>query len=230
MKLPVWVRRTHKWIGLVIGVQALLWMISGVYMTVISLEVIHGDHLAHVAEDPLRSDNKRLDVADLAERHPGFNELKLKTLLNREVYQLKHEGAVHLLDAQTGERLNPLSRESIEKLAIESFQGDAKIREIRWITQAPSEVARRPVPMWAVVFDDFAESTLYFSPDSGDVLARRHDLWRWFDFVWMLHIMDYDQRTDVNNSLLRISAGLGVAFALSGLWLVFYTLRRRAVK
>ena len=33
MKLPYWVRRTHKWIGLIVGVQALLWMISGVYMT-----------------------------------------------------------------------------------------------------------------------------------------------------------------------------------------------------
>ena len=230
MKLPVWVRRTHKWIGLVIGLQALLWMISGVYMTVISLEIIHGDHLAHVAEDPLKTDSQRLDVEAISKQLPGFQELKLKSLLGREVYQVRHEGQVHLLDASTGERMNPLPRAAIEKLAVESFQGEAPIREIRWITKAPQEVQRRPVPMWAVVFDDFAESTLYFSPDTGDVLARRHDLWRWFDFVWMLHIMDYDTRTDVNNWLLRSSAALGVVFALSDIWLIFYTLRRRAAR
>ncbi|WP_426175300.1 hypothetical protein [Massilia sp. TWR1-2-2] len=31
------VRRCHKWIALVVGVQALLWMASGVYMTVVPL-------------------------------------------------------------------------------------------------------------------------------------------------------------------------------------------------
>ncbi|QLQ29148.1 MAG: hypothetical protein HZT39_13695 [Pseudoxanthomonas sp.] len=36
MKSAFWARKAHKWIGLIIGVQALLWMISGVYMTVIS--------------------------------------------------------------------------------------------------------------------------------------------------------------------------------------------------
>ena len=38
MKPAFWARRAHKWIGLVIGVQALLWMLSGVYMTVVPLE------------------------------------------------------------------------------------------------------------------------------------------------------------------------------------------------
>ena len=40
--------------------------------------------------------------------------------------------------------------------------------------------------------------------------------------------MDYDQRTDVNNGLLRTAAGVGLVFALSGAWLVFYSFRRRA--
>lgn len=97
-----------------------------------------------------------------------------------------------------------------------------------WITQAPQEVAKRPVPMWAVRFDDRSNTTLYFSPDTGDLLARRHDLWRWFDFLWMFHIMDYDTRDDVNNNLLRVAAGTGLVFALSGAWLVFYSFRRRA--
>jgi hypothetical protein len=45
MKPAFWARRAHKWIALAIGVQALLWMLSGLYMTVISLDIIHGDHL-----------------------------------------------------------------------------------------------------------------------------------------------------------------------------------------
>lgn len=40
--------------------------------------------------------------------------------------------------------------------------------------------------------------------------------------------MDYDTRDDVNNNLLRVAAGTGLVFALSGAWLVFYSFRRRA--
>ncbi|MEH0164863.1 PepSY domain-containing protein [Roseateles microcysteis] len=228
MNLPFWVRRTHKWIGLVIGVQALLWMLSGVYMTVISLDVIHGDHLAHVFDEPLERSGGRLDIDQLAKLRPGFESFKLKKLLGKEVYELRADGKTSLVDARSGDLLSPLPREQIVARAKDIYQGEAEIREVTWITQAPQEVAKRPVPMWAVRFDDRANSTLYFSPDTGDLLARRHDLWRWFDFLWMFHIMDYDARTDVNNSLLRVAAGVGLLFALSGAWLVFYSFRRRA--
>lgn len=228
MNLPFWVRQAHKWIGLVVGVQALLWMLSGLYMTAISIDVIHGDHLAHVADAPLDGGSERLDVEQLARIRPGFESLKLKKFLGQEVYELRTGGKTSLVDARTGALLSPLPREQIVARAKDIYQGEAEIREITWITQAPQEVGKRPVPMWAVRFDDSANSTLYFSPDTGDLLARRHELWRWFDFLWMLHIMDYDARSDVNNTLLRVASGVGVLFALSGAWLVFYSFRRRA--
>jgi len=135
-----------------------------------------------------------------------------------------------LIDAHSGVQISPISRELVLERAKEIYQGEANVREITWITQAPQEVASRAMfaPMWAVRFDDRANSALYFSPHSGELLARRHDLWRWFDFLWMLHIMDYDTRTDVNNTLLRVAAGVGLVFALSGAWLVFYSFRRRS--
>ena len=81
--------------------------------------------------------------------------------------------------------------------------------------------------MWRVEFADRKETTLYFSPSTGELLAKRHDLWRWFDLWWMLHIMDYEERSDVNNMLLRITSTVGMVFALSGLWLLIYSFGRR---
>ena len=112
-------------------------------------------------------------------------------------------------------------------LAEQAYQGEAKVRAVEWVTRAPQEVASRPVPMWAVHFADRGDTTLYFSPDSGELLARRHSLWRWFDFLWMFHIMDYDTRSDVNNTLLRVAAASGLLFALSGVWLLLYSFRQR---
>jgi hypothetical protein len=57
-------------------------------------------------------------------------------------------------------------------------------------------------------------------------VTRRHRLWRWFDFLWTLHIMDYVEREDMNNGLLRVSTVLGVVTTLSGVWLLFFSFRR----
>lgn len=70
MKSAFWARKAHKWIGLIIGVQALLWMISGVYMTVISLDIIHGDHLAHAHQQPLVAPT-HLSGEELQRRYPA---------------------------------------------------------------------------------------------------------------------------------------------------------------
>lgn len=52
------------------------------------------------------------------------------------------------------------------------------------------------------------------------MLARRNRIWRLYDFFWMLHIMDYDERENFNNPLIRAFAATGLLFALSGLFLV----------
>lgn len=228
MKPAYWARSAHKWIGLVVGVQALLWMISGVYMTVVPLEIIHGDHLAHVRGMPLQVAAQRIEPATLQQTFPGITSVKLKTLLGREVYEVRQVKRLSLVDAHTGAQISPLKEADARALAKAAYQGDASVRAVDWVTRAPQEVASRPVPMWAVHFDDRGQTTLYFSPDSGELLARRHSLWRWFDFLWMFHIMDYDTRSDVNNSLLRVAAISGLLFALSGAWLLFYSFRRRS--
>ena len=227
MKLAFWVRRAHKWIALFVGVQALLWMSSGVYMTSVSLDVIHGDHLAQVVREPLPVSTTRLDLDRLRALYPELRSWRLKRLLDQDVFELRQREQTVLVDAKTGALLSPLPRETAARLAKNMYQGDAGIREVTWLTQAPQEVARRPVPMWSVEFDDRAGTTLYLSPQTGELLARRHHLWRIFDFLWMLHIMDYDARTDVNNTLLRTFSAAGLLFALSGAWLVFYSFRQR---
>lgn len=228
MKPAFWARRAHKWIGLVVGVQALLWMISGVYMTVISLDIIHGDHLAHTHGEPLEPSAHWIDPAAMPDRYPRITSYRLKRLLDREVFEIRQGGKVSLMDARDGGTVSPLDERTARALGEAAYQGEARVSSVSWIIEVPQEVATRPVPMWAVRFADRGETTLYFSPDSGELLARRHSLWRWFDFLWMLHIMDYDTRSDVNNTLLRTAAGIGLAFALSGVWLLFYSFRRRA--
>ena len=45
--------------------------------------------------------------------------------------------------------------------------------------------------------------------------------------MWMLHIMDYDERQDAHHPLLIGAQITGLTFALTGAWLLFYSFRRR---
>lgn len=227
MKPAFWARRAHKWIALVVGVQALLWMLSGLYMTSISIDIIHGDHLAHAKARPLSSSVPLIDPATLKRQYPNLMIFRLKRFIDREVYELHQGGTVTLIDARSGERLSPLNEAMAQQSARALYRGKAPIQATELLTEAPQEVATRPVPMWRVSFADNNETSLYLSPQTGELLAKRHDLWRWFDFLWMFHIMDYEERTDVNNTLLRIASAIGLVFALSGVWLLIYSFSKR---
>ena len=45
-------RRVHKWLALIVGVQALMWVMSGFYMVVVDLDFIHGDPLVRNLTTP----------------------------------------------------------------------------------------------------------------------------------------------------------------------------------
>ena len=66
-------------------------------------------------------------------------------------------------------------------------------------------------PIWQVDFADDDASTHDVSVTTGALLERRNDTWRGWDFFWMLHKMDYSDRTSFNHPLI-ITAGIAMAW------------------
>ena len=56
---------------------------------------------------------------------------------------------------------------------------------------------------------------------SGQIITVRSTIWRIFDFFWMLHIMDYEDREDFNNPLLISFSVVAVLFCVSGMIMLF---------
>jgi uncharacterized iron-regulated membrane protein len=72
------------------------------------------------------------------------------------------------------------------------------------------------------VVDDGRGTAVYVDALTGEVTARRSDLWRIYDFLWSLHIMDYRERESFNHPLLVAMAGVGLVTVLTGsaLWIL----------
>jgi hypothetical protein len=224
------VRRTHKWIALVIGAQAVLWTLGGLYMTSVPIDIIHGDHLVGAPTAPSLPAASLADPLAVVASVPGATSVRLGSLLGRPVYIASGDEGEGLFDARTGVPLPAPDERQIRAIAERSFTGEEPLVSLRLISNVPMEIRGRKAPLWRAEFGGWNKPTFYLSPETGELLTRRHELWRVFDFVWMLHIMDYDERENVNNSVLRFFTWGAVLMALSGAWLFLYAFPKRRRK
>lgn len=221
-------RKTHKWFALILGIQVFLWSLSGFYMVAVHIDIIHGDMLVKNLDRSVGSyADVVIPIERVAEQNPDSANIKLSLMMERPVYRL--EGSeLRLLDANTGQRLTPIDEEIATQIASFHYAGDGVIKQVRLIEKdPPTELQTRALPLWRVDFDDVWNSSFYIDPNSGQFTTRRHSLWRVFDFLWMLHVMDYDTRENINNNVLRVFSVLATLLGASGIWLLFYSFNRR---
>lgn len=230
MKTARLMRSTHQGIGLLIGIQVVLWITGGFVMSVLPLEKVRGEDWAAEA-DPVSipADQSLMAPQTIARTHglAAFEEARLVAWLDGPVYRLKHAGGWLLADAMSGRALSPLDADTARRVAEADYAGPGTVREVREVTETSTEIRGLPLPVWRVAFDDDRSTVLYVSPDQGRVLARRNDMWRVFDFFWMLHIMDYSGRDDFNHPLLIVASVVGWVLAVTGIWLVVLWLMRK---
>jgi uncharacterized iron-regulated membrane protein len=220
-------REVHRWLALILGVQFLLWAVSGFYMVVVSIDTIHGDMLVENMSPPIGSEVLHGgSMGEILARHPSARKINLKTIMGLPVFVIYQDEAVAVFDAESGAGLSPITKQLAAKIASYHYAGTAAIAHIELIEgDPPGEIKYSPLPAWRIDFDDVWGSSFYVDAQSGRFITRRHTLWRIFDFLWMLHIMDYDERENVNNILLQVFSLASIALSLSGFWYLYYRLK-----
>lgn len=231
MKPIVFFRKLHKWLGLIIGLQVIFWVVGGLVMSWLELEEVHGDHLRRSLTPSQVKLESLQSIKDIVARHQfKVIEFKLLNLPSQLQYHIRTtDNNWHYIDAATGDRLTPLSKNQAVALASEYYAGSAPLKSAEFITENSTEY-RKQLPAWRIEFDDSEAATFYLAAETGQLMSVRNTQWRVFDFVWMLHIMDYKDRTDFNHPLLIIAAFLALVISISGAYLVFKTFRKRDFK
>jgi uncharacterized iron-regulated membrane protein len=226
MRTHVISRKTHKWLGLFVGLQVVIWSLTGLYMTAVHIDIIHGDHFIRAAPStPVDLSHLRDPILLAAQR--GADGARMTLVRNRPVYVLATELGEQVVDAASGQPVPAPNETEIRSTAKFTYTGSGGIASAALINDIPGEIRGRKPPLWRVEFDHWNKPTLYFSPTTGELVTRRHELWRVFDFFWMLHVMGYEDRDNVNNGFLRVFTWGAVLMALSGAWLLFYSFHRK---
>ena len=241
-------RRIHRWLGLFIGIQFLLWTAGGLYFSWTRLEAVHGDHLMRARPQlPVGalvvSPSVVVEILRRQERIDSLAGAGLTMVLGQPTWRVDYyttdAGRVvtrrRMADAVTGAPRPALGRDEAVAAAREVYTGTEPVVSVEHVTEASvdghHEYRGQPLPAWAVRFGDTEGATAYVAAELGEVIRIRNDRWRAFDFLWMLHTMDYRGRDDFNNLVLRAFSVLGLLTVLSGFTLFVLTsrpvLRRR---
>ena len=86
-----------------------------------------------------------------------------------------------------------------------------------------SEYRGRNLPLYKVVSlsNEGKEINVYQDPFTGEIVAIRSAQWRIWDLMWGLHIMDWVDRENIDNLLLKVFSFLALLTSISGITLFF---------
>ena len=95
--------------------------------------------------------------------------------------------------------------------------------------KAGSEYRGRSLPLYMIetINKESEEINVYLDPFSEEIVAIRSNQWRIWDFMWGIHIMDWNERDNIGNIFLKVFSILALLSALSGIYLFFVTNKRQ---
>ena len=196
----------------------LLWTISGAYFAFVDIAMVRGE------PHRLSSPTQAIDLAGFDFPITTTSQLIVKPRLNGALVVggvVDQTRATNWLTTR-GAPVEPLTSKQV--ISLVNSKTDVAVDKAQWVTAASeaAEYRGRDLPLWRTFKADEPSLAVYVDPQSGDITAIRNNAWRVWDFLWMLHIMDYDDRADIGTWLLKLFSVLALLTALAGI--VLYTL------
>ena len=214
------IRFFHKYLSLIISIQLLLWSVSGFYFDFNKIELVRGEQYL--------LENQAVDL-NLEEVEITFTAKNLSFIKRLDMWIIKAETDSGLIYSDlSGKKLEALDEEEAKEVVkrktnlrpLEAFRIDKPEKR--------AEYRGRDLPLYKVTTSASDGINVYVDAFSGAVTAIRSDSWRIWDFLWGAHIIDYRERDNINNFLLKFFSILALISALSGIALFFKTLRLRS--
>ena len=219
-KISLRIRKAHRYLGIFLGIQFLFWTISGLYFSWTSLDEIHGDHYKNLEYEPLSFENlispSQINVKE------AINTLEIRDINKRPYYFVNKKW---LFNAVNGEKKNELSEAEALYIAEKHMKKGLEVESIEKISEVGKhhEYRKKLLPAYVISYKSDDNLKAYVSITDAKFQSVRHRSWRWFDFLWMTHTMDYEGRDNFNTITLRAFSLLGLITVLSGFTLAFVT-------
>ncbi|WP_076411488.1 NADH:ubiquinone reductase (Na(+)-transporting) subunit F [Shewanella sp. UCD-KL12] len=218
----------HKWLSLLVGLQLLIWIGTGLFFNVMDHEKAKGTKYL------IKQDKVDVSLSQLIEPQKVLNSFPLAVsleqvnLLAKPYYLLTHTKGLYkhfkneytLVDAKTGKQV-VIKQALANAIALSSYSGPGEITSTVKLLPPHEDRLKEKNPLWRVNFDDAINTSVYIDAGSGRLIGHANDDKRIIDLVFMLHFMDYAQERSFNNIQIIIFAIFTLFFALTGfIWVI----------
>ena len=132
---------------------------------------------------------------------------------------------VEIIEAPKGNKIS--HEQALEIVFDQTYLEPLILTEIS--QEAPgSEYRGRDLPLYKIESSDENSKNInvYVDPYSAKIVAIRSNQWRIWDFMWGIHIMDWNERDNIGNIFLKVFSILALLSALSGIYLFFSANKR----
>ncbi len=212
------IRKIHRYLGLLLGVQFLFWTISGLYFSWTDLDDIHGDQFLNLSYLP-KNFNNLISPSELSIAQ-GVHSIEIRDINGNPYYWINNK---QLYNAVDGTQKSGVTKEEALTIAKNYLIDHLIVANIEQINSVDKhhEYREKLLPAYVISYDNDEALKAYVSIKDGKFQTVRHRSWRWFDFLWMTHTMDYQGRDNINTFVLRGFSALGLVTVLSGFLLWF---------
>lgn len=230
-RLHVGASKVHKWLSLIIGVQLLLWFVSGALMSFLPIDQVRGEHL--VDRSAVAAIPREMPMVDpgvlIAQAGAPVEAVAWRMLNGSPIAEVTTANGLLLFDASTGKRLAPIDANTATQIARNAWKSPDKPLSKAVFVTAESPEYRDVLPAWRIVFSDPDRTSVFVAANTGRITAVRTGTWRLYDFFWSLHIMDWKNHENFNTPWLLAFAIGGLSMGVAGtvLLIMRWPLRRR---
>lgn len=215
--------RWHIWLGWTVALPLLVWVLSGLIMTLRPIEEVRGTALRIAV--PARPVTVALNGSA---QGTLIREGRILNQRGRSVLIATYmDGSVNRIElsASGASPLPPVDEAEARRAVAEGVRGGKQVSAAHLHDAAhPPADFRKPVAAWQVTLAD--GTRVYVGRDTGEIEAVRTPWWRFYDFFWGLHILDPMEREDTSHPLLWLFAVLALGSCGIGTALLF---RRRRI-
>ena len=211
------IRLFHKYLSLVISIQLLLWTISGIYFAFNKIELVRGEQYL------IEQNSSKLNLKEVESSFSAKN-VNFVRRLDEWIIKVEMDSGFSYTDLQ-GQNLDELNAEEVKEVVRQSTNLTPLMAQRIDKPEIRAEFRGRNLPIFKVATSTTDNINVYVDAFTGEVTAIRSDSWRIWDFLWGAHIIDYSERENINNFLIKILSILALMSSLSGIVLFFKTFK-----
>jgi len=220
-----WMKTLHKWLGLIVGVQVLIWLLTGFFFSIMDHEKASGNQYRNLlpAVSTIES-GKLISEQQVLSLYPKAQQIRLIEILGQATYIVtlkkglyRHfENHYQLVDAYTGNSFI-IDENKAKQIAQNSYFGPGQVSSVSKLFPPIADEPKQKKPLWQINFDDDQQTSVYVEVASGRLIGHSSDYERLVDLLFILHFMDYASEGSFNNWQIIIFSLLTLLLTISGI-------------